>query len=79
MSSLYDQVLTKQIQQPILHEDDKCMAFDEFTQTSVAPVYFVVVAKDSQKWSSLSKSEASDDEKSAIMGHLLVTAKKVAE
>eukprot|EP00352_Strombidinopsis_acuminata_P002571 CAMPEP_0176392034 /NCGR_PEP_ID=MMETSP0126-20121128/40513_1 /TAXON_ID=141414 ORGANISM="Strombidinopsis acuminatum, Strain SPMC142" /NCGR_SAMPLE_ID=MMETSP0126 /ASSEMBLY_ACC=CAM_ASM_000229 /LENGTH=64 /DNA_ID=CAMNT_0017762525 /DNA_START=845 /DNA_END=1039 /DNA_ORIENTATION=- len=45
----------------------------------MAPTHFVVVAKDSKKWSNLSTNEATEEEKSAIMGHLLLTAKKVAK
>lgn len=55
----------------ILHEDDKCIAFEDIAP--VAKVHLIVLAKEAK--ASITNPEAKDE---ALIGHLMLTASKVA-
>ena len=57
----------------MIYEDDLCLAFKDISP--VAPVHFLLIPKEKQGLTQLSKAtEAHKD----ILGHLMVTAAKVA-
>lgn len=70
--TIFSKVLDKSIPAVILHEDEKCMAFQDVAPQ--APVHFLVIPR--KEIPSLSEANSEDTE---LLGHLLQVAKNVAK
>ncbi|VEN48359.1 unnamed protein product [Callosobruchus maculatus] len=70
--TIFGKILRKEIPCNFIYEDDVCVAFDDINPQ--APVHFLVIPR--KPISQLSKAEDTDE---ALLGHLLIVAKKVAE
>jgi histidine triad (HIT) family protein len=72
MDTIFGKIIRREIPADIVHEDELCLAFKDINPQ--APVHILVIPK--QAIAKLSDAE-SDDHR--LMGHLLLTAKRVAE
>ncbi|XP_056647377.1 adenosine 5'-monophosphoramidase HINT1-like [Diorhabda sublineata] len=70
--TIFGKILRKEIPCNLIYEDNLCIAFDDINPQ--APVHFLVIPK--KFIPQLSKAE---DEDEAILGHLLIVAKKIAQ
>ena len=73
-TTIFDKIISKEIPATIAYEDDKCLAFHDVNPQ--APKHLLVIPKVRGNLSQLSKAQESDKE---ILGHLMYTAKVVAE
>jgi len=71
--TIFDRIVKKEIPATIIYEDDKCLAFRDIAP--VAKVHFLVIPKDRDGLTGLSKAE---DRHADLLGHLMVVAAKVA-
>ena len=69
--TLFEKIVAREIPADILHEDDVCIAFRDISPQ--APVHFLVVPK--KPIPRVAEAEVVDQ---ATLGHLLLTAGKVA-
>ncbi|XP_050306115.1 adenosine 5'-monophosphoramidase HINT1 [Anthonomus grandis grandis] len=69
--TIFGKILRKEIPCKFIYEDDQCVAFDDINPQ--APVHFLVIPR--KAISQLSKAEDSDE---ALLGHLMIVAKKIA-
>ena len=69
--TIFDKILAKEIPADVIFEDDLCMAFRDVNP--VAPTHFLVIPR--KRISQLALAQ--DDDKD-ILGHLMLTAAKVA-
>ena len=72
MANIFQRIIDKEIPAEIVHEDDLCLAFHDVAPQ--APTHVLVIPK-----KQLANLAAVDDDDQALLGHLLLTAKKVAE
>uniref|UniRef100_A0A8D8MFB9 Histidine triad nucleotide-binding protein 1 n=2 Tax=Cacopsylla melanoneura TaxID=428564 RepID=A0A8D8MFB9_9HEMI len=70
--TIFGKILRKEIPCNFIYEDDKCVAFNDVNPQ--APIHFLVIPRKPIP----SLSEATDDD-AGILGHLMVTAKKIAK
>ncbi|MCA9069534.1 MAG: histidine triad nucleotide-binding protein [Planctomycetaceae bacterium] len=70
--TIFKKIIDKEIPADIVHEDDHCLAFRDISPQ--APTHILVIPK--KEIESLAQAE---DEDAALLGHLLITARKVAE
>lgn len=70
--TIFGKILRKEIPCNFIYEDEKCVAFNDVNPQ--APVHFLVIPK--KPIAMLSEAGEKDVE---ILGHLLLTAKKVAQ
>ena len=70
--TIFQRIINKEIPAKIVYEDDLCLAFHDAAPQ--APTHVLVIPK-----KPLTNLAAANDEDQALMGHLLLTAKKVAE
>ncbi|CAG7815707.1 unnamed protein product [Allacma fusca] len=70
--TIFSKIIDKKIPAKLIHEDDLCIAFHDVAPQ--APTHFLVIPK--KRISMLSKADDSDG---ALLGHLLVVARKKAE
>lgn len=73
-STIFDKIVAKEIPSDIVYEDDECMAFKDISPQ--APTHIVLIPKKRGNLAKLSLAQESDK---AILGHLMYTAKIVAE
>ena len=71
--TLFDKIVAKQIPAQIIYEDEVCLAFRDINP--VAKVHFLVIPKNRQGLSQLSKATEAHSE---LLGHLMVATAKVA-
>ncbi|MCL7049779.1 hypothetical protein MKW94_008457 [Papaver nudicaule] len=71
---VFDKIISKEIPSTIVYEDDKVLAFRDINPQ--APVHVVLIPKFRDGLTELGKAEPRHSE---ILGHLLYTAKVVAE
>ncbi|TNV71828.1 hypothetical protein FGO68_gene12366 [Halteria grandinella] len=71
--TLFDKIVAKKIPANIIYEDDLALAFRDINP--VTPTHFLVIPKDRKGLSQLSKATP---EHAQLLGHLLITAAKVA-
>ena len=69
--TIFDKILDGSIPAKFIHEDDKCVAFNDVAPQ--APVHFLVIPR--KRIAMIEEAEAGDAE---LLGHLLLVAKKVA-
>jgi histidine triad (HIT) family protein len=70
--TLFGKIIRKEIPATIVYEDDLCLAFRDINPQ--APVHILIIPK--QAIAKLADAESQDH---ALMGHLLLTAKRVAD
>jgi histidine triad (HIT) family protein len=70
--TIFQQIIDKEIPADIVFEDERCLAFRDITPQ--APTHILVIPK--QEIASLAEAKESD---AAVLGHLLIVARKVAE
>jgi histidine triad (HIT) family protein len=70
--TIFSKIIRKEIPADIVYEDNLCLAFRDIAPQ--APVHILVIPK--EPLAKLSDAESKDH---ALMGHLLLTAKRVAE
>ncbi|KAI4479188.1 hypothetical protein M0804_011327 [Polistes exclamans] len=70
--TIFGKILRKEIPCNFIYEDDKCVAFNDIN--GQAPVHFLVIPR--KPISQLSKA---DDEDEALLGHLMLVARKIAK
>ncbi|MEB3295807.1 MAG: histidine triad nucleotide-binding protein [Synechococcales bacterium] len=69
--TIFGKIIRREIPADIIYEDNLCLAFRDIAPQ--APVHFLVIPK--QPIAKLADAESQDH---ALMGHLLLTAKRVA-
>lgn len=72
MATIFQRIIDKEIPAKIIHEDDLCLAFHDVAPQ--APVHVLVIPK-----KTIANLDAAQPDDQALLGHLLLTAKKVAE
>lgn len=70
--TIFSKIIRREIPADIVYEDDLCLAFRDVNPQ--APVHILVIPK--QAIAKLADAESKDH---ALMGHLLLTVKRVAE
>jgi len=70
--TIFGKIIRKEIPAEIVYEDDLVLAFKDIVPQ--APVHILVIPK-----KPLPQLSAAESEDHALMGHLLLTAKRVAE
>ena len=70
--TIFQRIIDKEIPAKIVHEDDRCLAFHDVAPQ--APVHVLVIPK--KEITNLSATTVEDQ---ALLGHLLLVAKQVAE
>lgn len=70
--TIFGKIIRREIPADIVYEDELCLAFKDIAPQ--APVHILVIPK--KPLPSLAEAESQDH---ALMGHLLLTAKRVAE
>lgn len=70
--TIFSKIIRREIPADILYEDDLCLAFRDIAPQ--APVHVLVIPK--QPIAKLADAESKDH---ALMGHLLLTVKRVAD
>jgi diadenosine tetraphosphate (Ap4A) HIT family hydrolase len=71
--TIFDKIVRKEIPARVIYEDDLCMAFHDAFPT--APKHFLVIPKNRDGLTGISKAE---ERHAHLLGHLMVTAAKVA-
>jgi histidine triad (HIT) family protein len=69
--TIFSKIIRREIPAEIVYEDDLCLAFKDIN--AQAPVHLLVIPK--QPIAKLADAESEDH---ALLGHLLLTAKRVA-
>jgi len=70
--TIFDKILDGSIPASFIHQDDKCVAFNDVAPQ--APVHFLVIPR--KRISMIEKAEDNDGD---LLGHLMLTARKVAK
>ncbi|MEP4078775.1 histidine triad nucleotide-binding protein [Haloferula sp.] len=70
--TLFEKICDREIPTDIVHEDDLCVCFKDISPQ--APVHFLVIPR--KPVARVAEAENSDQ---ALLGHLLLTASKVAK
>lgn len=70
--TIFEKIIDKEVKADIIHEDDKCVAFNDVNPQ--APVHFLVVPK-----TKIPLLDEAKEEHQGILGHLLLTAKDLAK
>ena len=71
--TIFDKIVRKEIPADIIYEDETCLAFRDVAP--VAKTHFLVIPKDRDGLSQLSKAESRHKE---LLGHLMFVASQVA-
>ncbi|MFC7337031.1 histidine triad nucleotide-binding protein [Haloferula chungangensis] len=70
--TLFEKICDREIPASIVHEDDLCLCFKDISPQ--APVHYLVIPR--KPIPRVAEADASDQ---AVLGHLLLTASKVAK
>ena len=70
--TIFSKIIRKEIPADIVYEDELCLAFKDIAPQ--APVHILVIPK-----KAIAKLSDAESEDHALMGHLLLTVKRVAE
>ena len=70
--TIFQKIIDKDIPADIIYEDDRCLAFRDINPQ--APTHVLVIPKKTIE----SLAQAEDNDR-ALLGHLLLTARKIAE
>ncbi len=71
MSTIFKQIIDREIPADIVYEDDKCLAFKDINPQ--APVHILVIPK-----REIPSVASAQDEDKEILGHLMVKAAEIA-
>jgi histidine triad (HIT) family protein len=69
--TIFKRIIDKEIPATVVYEDDKCLAFRDVNPQ--APVHFLVIPR-----KEIASLEFSGDDDTALLGHLLTVARRVA-
>lgn len=69
--TIFGKIIRREIPADIVYEDDLCLAFRDITPQ--APIHILVIPK-----KPIPQIELAESEDHALLGHLLLTAKRVA-
>ncbi len=72
MPTIFKRIIDREIPADIVYEDDRCLAFRDLNPQ--APVHFLVIPKEEI----ISLADA-DEQDTVLLGHLLSTARMLAE
>jgi histidine triad (HIT) family protein len=72
MATIFKRIIDKEIPADIVYEDDRCLAFRDINPQ--APVHFLVIPKEE-----IASLADAGDEDAAVLGHLLLTARMLAD
>ena len=70
--TIFDKILDGSIPAKFIHEDDKCVAFNDVAPQ--APVHFLVIPR-----KRIAMIEEAEDGDAELLGHLMLVARKVAK
>lgn len=70
--TLFTKIINREISADIVYEDEKCLAFRDINPQ--APVHILVIPKNI-----IPKLHDATEQDGALLGHLLLTASKIAE
>ncbi|WP_442957285.1 histidine triad nucleotide-binding protein [Phormidium sp. CCY1219] len=70
--TIFSKIIRREVPADIVYEDDLCLAFNDIGPQ--APVHILVIPKEA-----IAKLSDAESHNHALMGHLLLTAKRVAE
>lgn len=70
--TIFSKIIRKEIPANIVYEDDLCLAFKDITPQ--APTHILVIPK-----KPIERIDSAEIEDQALLGHLLLTVKKVAQ
>ena len=70
--TLFSKIINREIPADIVHEDEQCLAFRDVNPQ--APIHILVIPK-----KPLAMVSDAADEDQALLGHLLMTASKIAK
>lgn len=70
--TIFQKIINKEIPASIVYEDDQCLAFNDIQPQ--APTHILIIPK-----KSIDKLSSAQDEDKALIGHLLLTANRIAE
>ncbi|MDJ1183001.1 histidine triad nucleotide-binding protein [Roseofilum casamattae] len=70
--TIFSKIIRREIPADIVYEDELCLAFNDIAPQ--APVHILVIPK-----KAIAKLSEAESEDHALMGHLLLTVKRVAE
>ncbi|GAB1604026.1 uncharacterized protein LOC115219148 [Argonauta hians] len=70
--TIFGKIIRREIPTTFVYEDDKCVAFDDLNKQ--APVHILIIPK-----KPISQISTASDEDEAILGHLLIVAKKLSK
>jgi len=70
--TIFEKIIDRELPSKIVYEDDKCIAIEDIAPK--APIHILIIPKKPIK----KLSEAKKDDE-ALLGHLMMTVKKVAE
>ncbi len=71
MKTLFERIIAREIPADIVHEDDNCIVFHDIDPQS--PTHLLVVPKQA-----IARISEASSESQAMLGHLLLTASKMA-
>jgi len=69
--TLFEKICAKEIPATIIHEDDRCVAFRDISPQ--APLHILIIPR-----KAIPRVGLAEEEDEALLGHLLLTAAKVA-
>ena len=72
MPTIFKRIIDRDIPADIVYEDDRCLAFRDINPQ--APVHFLVIPKEE-----IASLADADEEDTVLLGHLLSTARLLAE
>ena len=70
--TIFGKIIRKEIPADIVYEDERCLAFRDITPQ--APTHILVIPK-----KPIPKLAAAETEDKALLGHMLLTVKEIAE
>lgn len=70
--TIFSKIIARKLPAEIVYEDDRCLAFRD--NNPQAPIHILVIPKEP-----VTMLSAADSEHAALLGHLLLTASKVAK
>ncbi len=70
--TIFEKIIAREIPADIVYEDDRCLAFRDVAPQ--APIHVLIIPK-----KAISRVGEASDEDAPLLGHLLATAKVVAE
>ena len=70
--TIFEKIIDKEVPSNIIYEDDKCIAIEDIAPK--APIHILIIPK--KPIQKLSKATKNDE---ALLGHLMIVVKKVAE